>query len=539
MNHRGAQHTRDVPRLTWRSFKAPKWPVAVIVAVFASLGVFFLYQSFAANPNLPGDIDGNNKVDLTDLSQLLSKWNTASTTHDLNGDGMVSLQDLSILLSNWNKTYTPTPTPTPPPTPTPTPPNNGSFVGPLKVSSDNRYFVDQNGKQFLYAGDTAWSLLTFLSVNNAKQYIDLRKAQGFNVILTNIVFNTRLATGPHGTPFVGGHMNQPIESYFVALDQIIAYAAPQNMVLHIGGLWIGSNGGYWGGTLPPTNELQYYGNYIGNRYKDYKNIIWFIGGDDDSTRNFSSIQTLGNALNNADPNHMITFHSWLKAPNAKAESWLDFNSFQWNSNSPPYSYDEVREHTDWTPTKPVLDIEPAYEPNACCGDDRSTSEQENRRNGWWAVLSKSVGVVYGGLEATWRVGYKGDTLDLAAINRNGARHTANIRKILEPLNWHLLQPDWSNQTVTGGRGTYGNTNYVTAGRASDGSLIVAYTPQAGTLTVNLTRLSGAASAQWYDPASGNAVGGPTTVSNSGSQSFNTPGNNAGGNQDWVLIIKRP
>jgi hypothetical protein len=138
----------------------------------------------------------------------------------------------------------------------------------------------------------------------------------------------------------------------------------------------------------------------------------------------------------------------------------------------------------------------------------------------------------------WNVGNGGDQVPTAAINRNAARHTGNIRKILEPLNWHLLQPDWDNQTVTGGRGSYGGTNYVTAGRASDGSLIVAYTPQATSLNVNLTRLSGPASAQWYDPANGNAVGSAVSISNSGTQTFATPGTNSGGNQDWVLIIKR-
>ena len=102
---------------------------------------------------------------------------------------------------------------------------------------------------------------------------------------------------------------------------------------------------------------------------------------------------------------------------------------------------------------------------------------------------------------------------------------------MTPLNWQLLQPDWNNETVTGGRGSYGSTNYVTAGRASDGSLIVAYTPQGGSLTVNLSRLSGSATAQWYDVTTGNPVGSAETVTNSGSKSFST-------NTDSVLVIKR-
>lgn len=415
--------------------------------------------------------------------------------------------------------------------PPPPPPAPGAFSGPLKVGAGGHHLADQNNKQFMYAGDTAWTLLTKLSVANAKQYIDLRKAQGFNVILTNIVAFPRTQSGPHGTPFQGGNLDQPIESYFVAIDQILAHAESQGMVLHIGTLWTGDNGGKWGGSLPPMNQFQSYGTYLGNRYKNAKNLVWFVGGDDTPYRNMSSISTMANALKAADPNHLITYHTDSKAYDQSGQSWLGFNSFQWNSNSPPYTYADVRQGYGYN--KPVLDMEPAYDPKACCGSDQDTSEQENRRNGWWAVLAGALGVVYGGPQETWNVGNNGDQVPTAAINRNAARHTGNIRKILEPLNWHLLQPDWDNQTVTGGRGSYGGTNYVTAGRASDGSLIVAYIPQGGSLTVNLTKLSGPATAQWYDPTTGNTAGTATAVTNSGSQTFNTPGNS-----DHVLVIKR-
>lgn len=52
-----------------------------------------------------GDINGDNKVNLTDLSILLKNYNKAGTssTGDLNSDGKVNLTDLSILLKNWGK----------------------------------------------------------------------------------------------------------------------------------------------------------------------------------------------------------------------------------------------------------------------------------------------------------------------------------------------------------------------------------------------------------------------------------------------------
>ncbi len=50
------------------------------------------------------DINGDGKVDLTDLSILISNWgSTKNRKVDLNGDGKVNLADVSILLSKWTQ----------------------------------------------------------------------------------------------------------------------------------------------------------------------------------------------------------------------------------------------------------------------------------------------------------------------------------------------------------------------------------------------------------------------------------------------------
>jgi hypothetical protein len=56
----------------------------------------------------------------------------------------------------------------------------------------------------------------------------------------------------------------------------------------------------------------------------------------------------------------------------------------------------------------------------------------------------------------------------------------------------------------------------------------------------MTKLKGAATAQWYDPSNGKytAIGG-SPFSNSGIQNFTTPGNNADGDPDWVLVLQSP
>ena len=55
---------------------------------------------------IPGDINGDGKVDALDLSVVLSNWGKTGATPaqgDLNGDGTVDALDLSIVLTNWSK----------------------------------------------------------------------------------------------------------------------------------------------------------------------------------------------------------------------------------------------------------------------------------------------------------------------------------------------------------------------------------------------------------------------------------------------------
>ena len=83
--------------------------ITLLFAVAAS-GVFINYNSVSNSKaasnflnSAEGDINDNGIVDISDLSILLSKWNTNYTLADLNNSGKVDVVDLSILLSNWNK----------------------------------------------------------------------------------------------------------------------------------------------------------------------------------------------------------------------------------------------------------------------------------------------------------------------------------------------------------------------------------------------------------------------------------------------------
>ena len=82
--------------------------------------------------------------------------------------------------------------------PLPAPPAPAHY--PLRVSDDRRRLLDADGTPFLVQGDAAWSLIANLTYEEAIEYLDDRRAKGFNTLIVSIVEHLfsrrRRATGP-------------------------------------------------------------------------------------------------------------------------------------------------------------------------------------------------------------------------------------------------------------------------------------------------------------------------------------------------------
>jgi len=61
------------------------------------------------------------------------------------------------------------------------------FTFPIRISRNGRHFEDRDGKPFLIHGDTAWSLIAQLRLDETTHYLDRRRSQGFNSILVNLL----------------------------------------------------------------------------------------------------------------------------------------------------------------------------------------------------------------------------------------------------------------------------------------------------------------------------------------------------------------
>ena len=130
------------------------------------------------------------------------------------------------------------------------------------------------------------------------------------------------------------------------------------------------------------------------------------------------------------------------------------------------------------------------------------------------------------------------------IDTVGVTEVGIWKKFFTSLPWQNLVPDQEHKVVTGGLGTFGTlqtrvsqSDYCTAAKTPDGTMVIAYMPTARTITVNMAQLKGPANAKWFDPSNGvytTIPGGP--FANTGTREFTPPGKNHHGDSDWVLLL---
>jgi len=399
---------------------------------------------------------------------------------------------------------------------------------PLKVSVDERRLEDQAGQPFLINGDTPWSLIVGLTKTEAELYLEDRRNRGFNAIITNLIEHEY--GGPNNRdgeyPFLAtADFSQPNEAYFQHADWVISKAAEKGLLVIMTPAYLGYQCGFegWCQEVKATSleTLRGYGRYLGNRYKDYDNIIWMHGGDV-AAGDYGALahaNAIAEGIRAVDPGKLFTAHSTRQhsAIDDYDEPWVDINN--------TYSGCELsalKTRTDYlrSPVVPFFYAEGRYE------GESNTSGQCLRSQAYWAVLGGAAGHFFGNrpiwlFDAGWE----------AALGSSGAQSMTHFGKLFASRPWSRLEPDYDENVVSGNRGSITTSSYVMAARASDGSVVMAYLPTGRTVTVDMSKVAGsAADAWWYDPENGNAqyVGEYATI---GSRNFTSPDSS-----DWVLVI---
>jgi hypothetical protein len=423
-------------------------------------------------------------------------------------------------------------------TTSPPPATSRTFTYPLQIDPTSRYLVDQTSKPFLLVGDAAWSLFVGVSKSDADVYMENRRQHGFTAVLVSLIEHQFAANPPANAsgafPFTGQPFTTtPNEAYFAHVDDVIRSAAAKGIVVFLAPLYLGFGCGSQGWCAEVQNaspaDMTTWGQYVGNRYKDYDNIVWVIGGDTDPTPVKSKVQAMVDGILSRDTRHLLTAHN---APEQMAvtswpgAAWLKVNNVYTTSG---IAYQSMLSAYSISPPKPVFLVEAVYE------NEHGVTDQQLRAQSYWTVLSGGFGHVFGNCPI-WGFGFTSgfcaSTEWKAQLNSAGSVNMQHFQALFNSRHWHTLVPDTAQTILAAGGGTSGQPDYATAACAADGSSILIYLPSARTVSVSGNCLAGnTMMAWWYNPSNGVATKTGTTFDATTPQNFTPPSSG-----DWILVL---
>ncbi len=394
--------------------------------------------------------------------------------------------------------------------------------GDLRVSDNHRYL--QNGdKPFFWLGETGWLLPERLDRDEAQYYLANCAKAGYNVVqvqTTNAcpTFNVYgQSSFPFGFDFK--NINRPgIYGYWDHMDYIIKTAERYGIYIAMVCIW-GSqveNGNFG------VAEAKAYGKFLAERYKDYPNIIWVIGGDIRGDKKPEVFKTLANSIKAIDKKHLMTFHPRGRTTSAmffNSEKWLDFNMFQsghrrygQRNGDGDYPIEENTEEDNWRfverslatePMKPVLDAEPIYEfiPQGLHNPKETLwMDYDVRRYAYWSVFAGSFGHTYGhnnimqmikpgvigsyGADGSVKPWYE-------AMKDPGFSQMIHLKKLMLAFPFFERVPDQS--VIAGANGE--RYDRAIATRGNDYLLVYNYTGRP--MQIDLSKISGSKKNVWW------------------------------------------
>jgi len=435
----------------------------------------------------------------------------------------------------------------------------------LSISPNNRFFQTTDGNPFFWIGDTGWLLFVKCNREEAVEYLETRRQQGFNVVQVMVLHdmnNTKNVYGDYALvkedasrPNVtdGNNFNNAeAYDYWDHVEFIVKEAEKRGIYMAMVPVW-GSN--VKEGKVN-AQQGEAYARFLANRYKSQTNIIWLNGGDVKGTEGMEVWKVMGTTLKQYNPDHLLTYHPRGRTSSSDwfhTETWLDFNMFQ--SGHKNYAQDTSSNETNhygednWKfaevdyklkPVKPTMDGEPSYE-NIPQGLHDSLQprwkDSDLRRYAYWSVFAGGAGFTYGensvmqfNKMGDWTANY-GVTKDWKeAIYSPGAIQMVFLKKLMLSKSYFDRVP--AQEAVVNSGERY---DRVAATQGRRYALFYVYNGRS--FQADLEKLNFKAKrARWFNPKNGE-VQRQTFKRERGIREFDPPGEKENGN-DWVLILEK-
>jgi hypothetical protein len=438
---------------------------------------------------------------------------------------------------------------------------------PLQTSDNRRYLVDADKKPFPILGRTSWCIITQPG-QAYHQYIDNTVGHGYNAIEVSILVHWPFVNHPpfngrndapfdkrlDGTPWKGSlvykdtlaeapDLTTPNEHYWSFVDTFLNYCESKGVVVLMFPAYVGYDGGDQGWMQEllanGTEKVKKYGAWIAERYKNQKNIIWMLLGDQGK---FTPKQVEAEAALIAGLKSVAGQQSThYSAESYSGQNSIDQTDFGHEMNlNGVYTWDSVGIPTlakmaySHTPVIPAFLLEEPYDEEGPDGTKYNPHAiQPVRRFQYWGWLGTTGGYMAGNgyiypfIDPQWQEHLNTKTtLDMSVLN-----------KFIRSIEWWRLVPsgmDGMKNIIVEGEGKDSATNFIASAATKSGDMMIAYIPPAhdGKFKVDMSVVKGKIIAQWMDPSTGEKK----IIKNFSNGEFTVPGKNKSGYDDWLLII---
>lgn len=368
----------------------------------------------------------------------------------------------------------------------------------LAVHPDGRRLITADGGRIYLIGDTAWELFHRLDDEQTEHYLTTRAEQGFNLIQAVALAELNGLQIPDRQgmlPLFDWDPTRPNPAYFDRLARILGRAAELGLYMGILPTWGDKFNRIWGAgpeVFDPDNAY-IYGRFLGERLREFENVVWILGGDRPLTcpRHHGVIDGMARGLREGDGGKfLLTFHPCGNTSSSALvgdRDWIDFHMLQSGHSWPRTPCYELMA-ADWarTPQKPVMDGEPCYEDHPVDFDPRNGYYDgvDTRLAAYRNLLSGACGNTYGH-HAVWQMNTDPSPYCpnrwQDVLRRPGAENIRLYRQFVEQNDFAALHPVCD--AVADNRA---GALYVAA-MAGEGEAVL-YLPTGGPVALNLPAL---------------------------------------------------
>ena len=427
----------------------------------------------------------------------------------------------------------------------------------LSAHASGRYLVNEVGEPVLLIMESAWSVANGLLQADIDVFLDAKQAQGVNSIAVMVINGTVIENPPENLygelPYTGTMFQSSInEPYWAQMDYMVEACRQRGIIVAMVPAYTGGNPD--DGVSNEVNaaseaNMFAYGAFLGARYVDFDNIMWFLWGDQYISGLEPKYQALYDGIQSEDTRH--TLYSAEMGNGVSTHeldfAWMTMDSLYAYETNGNFVYAEAEGCWNYlkggTQSVPVLSFETLYE------GEWSTTPERIRRQFIHAICSGCLaGFLYGNF-AVYGFGwglFQGGEDWHDHLADDGLLDLLRVWELLSTRAWHtLIHPSQQADSsfVTAGRGTFATVDWVVATRdaTSGATLALCYRESGAPYTLDMSCFAGSVTARWFDIRDGSltaATGSP--FANSGTHEFNPGtevGTNSAGDDDWLLLLE--